>query len=311
LTPKAASLPLPPHKEQEVNRRLIILALLLFSSAVLRGQTRINITGTVEWDAMEINAAVSLDLASANIKLPTGRTQAEALIGDEYLKLIRPGILNLPVDSSATIADLIDRGEFSFLRAENLALGARMVPHALSPDLSTLSAAYTVSLAGVSADLIRHSRPAEIPRTLIPVPAPAYTGIIIIASGELPVHGKNSAALPVPCLFPKVWDTGMNLIYERNMLEPRNAQRAGIVRYATAESVFRPTPSGLSAEITALVGQSPLRILARGVFGERPTDPVIDRADALLIISSEENRRLLREGRVVIVLDGSVLKTGL
>jgi hypothetical protein len=258
---------------------------------------------------MEIKAAVSLDLASAGIKLPTGRTQAESLISAEYLRLIRPGILNLPVDSSSTIAGLIDRGEFSFVRAENLALGARMVPHALSPDLTSLSAAYSVSLAGVSADLIRHRRPGEIPRTLTPVPAPAYTGIIIIADGELPVHGMKSAALPVPCLFPKIWDTGMNLIYERNMLEPRSAQ--SMARYATPETIFHPGPSGLSAEIAALVGTRPLRILARGVFGERPTDPIIDRQDALQIISSEENRRLLREGRVVIVLNESVLKSSL
>lgn len=291
-----------------MQRRIVVWILLFFSCAGLRGQTRIDISGAVEWDKMEINAAVSLDLTSANIKLPTGRTQAESLISAEYLRLIRPGILSLPVDSSSTIAALIDRGEFTLLRAENLALGARMMPHALSPDLRNLSAAYSVNLAGLSADLIRHRRPAEIPRTLSPVPAPAYTGIIIIANGELPAHGKNSAARPVPCLFPKIWDTGMNLIYERNMLEPRNAV---MVRYAPAEAVFRPGPSGLSAEIAALAGQTPLRILARGVFGERPTDLIIDREDALLIISSEENRRLLREGRVVIILDESVLKSGL
>jgi hypothetical protein len=286
-------------------------AVLFFASTGLWAQTRIAISGAVEWDNMEITAAVSLDLASANIKLPTGRTQAESLINAEYLRLIRPGILSLPVDSSSTIAGLIDRGEFSFLRAENLALGARMVPHTLSPDLRSLSAAYSISLAEVSAELIRHHRPAEIPRTLTPVPVPAYTGIIIIADRELPVHGKNSAARPVPCLFPKIWDTAMNLIYERNMLEPRNTENAGMVRYAPAETLFRPSPSGLSAELAALTGQRPLRILARGVFGERPTDPIIDRADALLIISSEENRRLLREGRVVLVLDESVLKSGL
>jgi hypothetical protein len=288
--------------------RFLVWALFVFPGAALPGQIQIDISGAVEWDNMEIKAAVSLDLASARIKLPTGRTQAESLINAEYLRLIRPGILSLPVDSSSTIAGLIDRGEFSILRAEDLALGAAMTPHALSPDLQRLSAAYSVSMAEISADLLRHSRPADPPRTLSPVPAPAYTGIIIIADRELPVHGKNSAALPVPCLFPKIWDTEMNLIYERNMLEPRNT---AMVRYAPADSIFRPTPSGLSAEIAALAGQRPLRILARSVFGERPTDPVIDRADALLIISSEENRRLLREGRVVIILDAPALKTGL
>jgi hypothetical protein len=52
-----------------------------------------------------------------------------------------------------------------------------------------------------------------------------------------------------------------------------------------------------------------LRIIASGIFGVRPTDPIIDRDDALLIISSENNRRLLREGKVVIVLDDSVIRT--
>jgi hypothetical protein len=59
--------------------------------------------------------------------------------------------------------------------------------------------------------------------------------------------------------------------------------------------------------LAELVGNNPLRIIARAVYGIRPTDPVIDREDALLILSSEENLRLLREGRVAIMLDKSVL----
>jgi hypothetical protein len=58
------------------------------------------------------------------------------------------------------------------------------------------------------------------------------------------------------------------------------------------------------------VGSNPLRILAREVFGLNPTDPVIDREDALKILSSENNRRLLREGRVVLVLNETKLKSG-
>jgi len=56
------------------------------------------------------------------------------------------------------------------------------------------------------------------------------------------------------------------------------------------------------------VGERPLRIFARGVFGISLTDPIIAREDALLIISTAENRSLLSQGRVAIVLDDSVLK---
>jgi hypothetical protein len=97
----------------------------------------------------------------------------------------------------------------------------------------------------------------------------------------------------------------MNLIYERNMVDPQIVDT--MVKYVPPNSIFRPTPSGLEEELAKLVGSNPLRIIARGVFGIRPTDPIIDQDDAFLIISSEDNRRLLREGRVAIVVNSSVL----
>jgi hypothetical protein len=263
---------------------------------------QISMNGTLDWNKMEIGAVVSLDLASAKIKLPAGRTLGETLLSSEYLKFIMPGILELQVDSSSTLADLAERGEISFIEAEGLALTARDTSPFLSADLLNLSISYTIGLEDISAKLIRHRRPAEIRRTLSPVPAPAYTGIIIIANSPLPVHGMKSSALAAPCLFPKIWDTNMNLIYERNMLE---AGRKAMVRYAPARGIFNDGPTGLSAEITAIVGPRPMRIIAGGLFGIHPTDPIIDAQDALAIISTEENRRLLREGRVLIILDDS------
>jgi hypothetical protein len=103
----------------------------------------------------------------------------------------------------------------------------------------------------------------------------------------------------------------MNLIYERGMMDTGRARSAAMVRYASPADVFRPTPSGLSPEVAALVGNNPLRIIAREVYGIRPTDPVIDREDALLILSSEDNLLLLREGRVALMVDPGVLKNSL
>ena len=283
-------------------------ALLAFVAVSAFGQAHVGISGVVEWDKMEINAAVSLDLASAQIKLPSGRTQGEALISSEYIRLISPNIMNLQVDSSSVVGDLVVRGEWSLQDVENLALQARSVPPALSPDFSSLSASYTLGVAGIAAAYIRHERPVEVPRTLNPISAPAYTGIIIIASESQPVHGMKGSALIRPCLFPKIWDTDMNLIFERNMLNPRAGAMA---RYFHVKDIFANGPSGLSPEIAAVVGERPLRIFARGVFGVSPTDPIINRDDALLIISSTENRALLREGRVVIILDDSMLKSPL
>jgi hypothetical protein len=289
-------------------KKSIIAAFLLLSAGFAFGQANIGITGTIEWDKMEINSAVSLDLASAGIKLPTGRSQGEALIFSEYPRLIQPGILNIQVDSSSTVADLIERGEWTLLEAEYLAQQSRVVPPALSPDFVSLSASYTLGIMGLRAALIRHNRPAEIPAILSPVSTLVYTGIIIIATENQPIHGRKSATLLQPCLFPKIWDSEMNLIYERNMLNPRANT---MVNYFPLRTIFANNPSGLSPEIAAVVGDRPLRIFAQGVFGMQPTDPIISRDDALLIISADGNRNLLREGRVVIILDDSVLKNTL
>jgi hypothetical protein len=288
--------------------RHICLVCLLFSAISVFGQERIGISGAVEWDKMEINAAVSLNLASVGLKLPAGRTQGEAIIASEYLRLIRPGILGLQVDSSTVIGDQVRQGDWTLLDVENLALQARSVPPALTPDFLNLSASYTLGIAGIAAAHIRHERPAEIPRTLSPVSAPDYTGIVIIASGSLPVHGMQSSALLKPCLFPKIWDSDMNLVFERNMLNPA---LGAMVRYFSSPGIFAAGPSGLSPEIAAVAGDRPLRIFAQGVFGMSPTDPIISRDDALLIISSPANRNLLRDGRVAVILDETMLKSPL
>ena len=263
------------------------------------------IQGEVEWERMELNATITLNLKQADIKLPAGRTQAESLLEDQFTGLIDPHLMGIQADSSSTVADLINRGELS---PAALYGKARNLPPALSPDMSVMFARYSINLYGINAELIRHSRPQRIPAPLIPSPVRDYTGIIIIADENLPVHGKSTTALALPCLFPKIWDSEMNLVFERNMMEPDRGRAAGLVHYTTREKIMRSVPSSLDDALIKRVGSNPLRIVARGLFGAVPTDPIIDREDALLILSSEHNRQLLREGRIVIVLDKTGLK---
>ncbi|MDR0289667.1 MAG: polymerase [Treponema sp.] len=286
----------------------LIIGIFLFCGSLAFGQADINIDGAVEWDKMEINAVVSLNMASAGLRLPSGRTQSEALIANEYIRLIRPGILNIQVDSSSNIADLVSRGEWNPLDVDAIAMQVRSVPAALSPDFNSLLASYTLDIDGISAALIRHQRPSEVPSTLTPVSAPAYTGIVIIAAEALPIRGAKSSILLQPCLFPKIWDADMTLIFERNMLD---TNAVSMVRYFPAREIFARSPSGLSPEIAAVVGSHPLRIFASGVFGIQPTDPIISREDAMQIISNESNRKLLRDGRVAIIIDDALLKSQL
>ena len=286
-----------------------IIAVLLFILAVnVFGQEKSGISGSVEWDTMRINAQVSLDLASAGLRLPSGRTQAESLLASGFNDLIKGHLLDLQVDSSSTVADLLARGELNYSAVESFTLTANSTAPSLSSDMRNITASHYIALSNISSSLLRHNRPSPVTRTLSPVSTAQYTGIIIIAAESLPVHGMRGVALPVPCMFPKIWDSEMNLIYDQSMFDYQRSALRSMVHYSSLPNIFTNSPSGLSDELKVIVGERPLRIFARGVFGIMPTDLIIDRNDALLIISSEENRRLLSQGRVVFILDESVLR---
>ncbi|MDR2552316.1 MAG: polymerase [Treponema sp.] len=288
-----------------------LVFVLLLCGGLAAAQDTARISGVLDWSRMEMSVRITLDLAGEGIRLPSGRARAEALIEDVFPALIQPLIMGIQVDSSSTVEDMISRGELSLRRADSFAGNARRIPPALSADLSAISAQYTLGLNSIGADFIRHSRPRPITAPMIPVPAREYTGIIIIADENLPVHGRSGSAFPQPCLFPKIWDSEMNLIFDRGMLDQRTGGDRAMVRYVGRESIMRSTPSALDEDLASLVGENPLRIMARGIFGVLPTDPVIDREDALLILSNETNRRLLREGRVALVIHREGLRKDL
>ena len=289
----------------------LVYLFLLTGPVLFALDTKIDMKGTIEWGEQKVEAEASLYLPSAGISLPGGRAQAEQTVNSNFPGLVQGALLSIPVDSSSTLADLVKRNEYDLRTLSNIALTAKKFPPALSLDMQYLTGKFTIFLKDIRAELVKHRTLADIPRTLTPVPARAYTGIVILAQDELPVHGRQGKAYPVPCIFPKIWDSRMNLIYEKNMVQPETARNNGIVKYAGPGTILRPTPSGMDDDLIKLVGTNPLRIIAKGVFGVIPTDPVIDRDDALVIISNEENRKLLQEGKVVIILNESTIKKAL
>jgi len=261
---------------------------------------RVDLTRSLDWRTMALEATATLNLASAGLKLPAGRTEAEELIDMDFPRLMRPTLLALPIDSSNILESFIDNGTLTLAEVGSIAGGADQAPTALSTDLRELSAPFSINLHTLAEKLILHRRAAEPPRVIEKRATRPYTGIIIYANDTLPVHGRTINAQATACFFPKIWDSEMTLIYERNMADPEIAREKGIVRYADAQEA--------EAGLFERIGKEPLRILARSLFGVRVTDPIIDRDDALKIISSEENRKLLKEGRVVIVLADEALR---
>jgi hypothetical protein len=121
---------------------------------------------------------------------------------------------------------------------------------------------------------------------------------VIYAKGELPLHGTSEMVELRPCLYPEIYDSNMRLVLERLMVNPEAIERWGVAAYTDEvdESPFFER-----------VGPSPLRIMADGAFGSMPTDIKIAADHADRILASENNRRLLTEGRILIIIESENL----
>ncbi|MDR2602834.1 MAG: polymerase [Spirochaetaceae bacterium] len=287
--------------------KLAAFLFLCLTSLVFAAEPAGNITGIMDWESLKIDATITIDLKGANIPIPTGRSIAEDSLFSQFFTKISVFLLSIPVDSSSTLGDWVEKGLLNADAVDSTIQEAEHIPSSFSKDFSTMSASYTIGLAGITHKLVSHRSPSAISPALTPIETGSYTGILIIAQEELPIHGRQKPGRLVPCLFPKVWDTDMNLVYEKNMVNPEAFSKAGMIRYTKPENIFQKTPSGISSSLEKFIGDKPLRIIARSVFGISPTDPIIDATDALAILSSEENRMLLREGKVAIVVNQEVL----
>jgi len=214
--------------------------------------------------------------------------------------LLKDTFFSILVDSSERLGNSVASGDISLGDLNTIIDGGKKTPPYFSLDLARISMTHTVSLAQIGSLFIRHRKvyTPEIP--LDSVPSRAYTGILIDARGSVQVHGEYGKAPLVPCLFPKVWSTGMDLLYDKSMVERETALSRGIVFYSssTDESRYRDQ-----------IGPDPIRISAREIYGQHRTDPVISETEYLRIMSVAANRELLHQGKVVILCNPEQLES--
>ena len=271
----------------------LILALSCATGA-FAGEPSLESTSEINWITRRFTSNLSLDTKKAGLEMPSGKKKASALIKSKMSQLIQPPLLALYTDSSSTLEDFVINEELSLDEVYHFIMNGYKTPDVFTKDAATLYSTNTVEIDKLGQNLIKHKYGYSPEDPIDLVPSRAYSGIIIDARGSLPVHGEFINEKTNACFFPTIWDENMNIIYEKNSADPQIVIDTGLVSYDYSNNTER---------YAARVGNDPLYIRATEVYGINRTDPVIKRTDALKILTIPENVELLRQGKVVILLD--------
>ena len=133
------------------------------------------------------------------------------------------------VDSSHTIANLVSEDPVLLRQLENLSQKMEKVFTTATGDRKFLTVRYNLSIFPDLVDLvINHTKP--YPSPIIPVYTANedFSGIIIYAGEKLPYQSDvEQQVLLNPCLFPRLYDSSMNLIHSAEMTEPTALKKWG------------------------------------------------------------------------------------
>lgn len=271
-----------------------LFALIFCFSTIFLFSQNITSSSTVDWTSWDFISDLMLDIEGSGITLPSGRNTATTKIITNLPALEKDPLLSLYADSAYSIGDMVLQNAVTFENISKVIINGKRKPGILSSDMQSMMINHRFSLKDISALLVKHNAPYTPNIPIEIVSSRPYSGIVIDARGILSVQGEFVTSEAYPCLFPKIWDETMDLLYEKNMVNSEIAKIQGIVNYAWSDD---------EVSYQHIVGKDPLRISARKVFGANRTDPVISRTDALKILSVPENLQLLKEGKIVILLD--------
>ena len=275
----------------------IFFLLTIFTSYA--DEANCNSDSICDWTVGRVDSKITLDVEKMGLSLPSAKTTSYQLIRRYLPSLLKNAYLSIVMDSSHRLGDYLARGEIDLSDLNVIMDSGKEKSPIFSQDLRSVILFHSVATSDIAKFFVKHEVSRLPSSKAISSVGKSYTGILIDARGKLPVHGEYVDDVLTPSIFPKVWDTNMDLLYEKNMVSPENLMKRNIVVYSDTLD---------ESSYSNIIGVEPLRIIARGVFGQNRTDPIISMQDSAKLLSREENLRLLQEGRVVILCNTDMLK---
>ncbi len=277
-------------------KKSIVLLFLSLCSGAAFAQYNSSMTSQskVDWTTSIFTSNIQLDVRNTNMQLPNGRNSAEGLIKIKTPSLLKEPLLSLFVDNAQCLNDVVAAEDITLAEVTKIIENGHQTPVLYTKDGNGVRTQKTIDMHTISRQLIKQKYPYTPEEPIDIVTSKPYSGIVIDARGAIPVHGEYVSSQVYPCFFPTVWDDEMNIIFEKNIADKELSKENGIVQYGWIDNFMNYTDK---------IGLDPLYIRAKKVYGRNRTDPIISRADALKILTVKENRELLKNGKILFLLD--------
>lgn len=279
---------------KKIKLLFFFLATIFISNIFSQNQIGPVFKYSIDWEKAEVTISLTKETTAQELSpISPYITQKEIeSILPSYIKL---AIEKIQINSLKTISDLLVTEPQLNLHVLDLSDKIDNKVISYSHDLKSLTIYVKLKLFPFIAELLtKHHAAEELPKRLGWVAADSFSGLVIDARDTLPVYGTAKKAVLKPAIFPRILNDRGETILSSEMLTSDTLTKWGIAAY-TASYDEKP--------FLSRIGQNPLRIKASAIFGKNHTDVVIPEEAVKLLLGKEENRKLLREGRILIICD--------
>ncbi|AHH03379.1 Outer membrane protein [Borrelia nietonii YOR] len=207
--------------------------------------------------------------------------------------LIRQSLFEMTIDTDNTFKDYFDSDPHLILYFSGLDSILKRGYTKYSEDLKNITVRYELSLFPDFMNLfLSHSKPyrAFYPLTSTGADQFVYTGIIIYAGDDYESSSGGVVKL-TDAFFIKIYDENIKLYFDKRMVAPDTLRKWGMLEYT----------NDVSYKNKNRVGDYPLKLIAKGVYGKNHSDIILDEYSINKIFSNKNNVNLLREGKLVII----------
>lgn len=271
---------------------------LLVALAVLAAQLEaasVTSQGTWDWEKGVFTLTLVTPLPTDPDATPPKRRylaeqEAQRHVQEEFVR--RAG--SLPVASGRTLAEVMAADPAVEAGVAQLGEKLKFVSSRVDDAYSSLEMVWSANLwTGLVPLLNDVTEPNPVPAMFAWAPSRDFSGLVIFAMGELDWMGTGLKARWIPSVSFRLLNPRGEIIFDPSMSDPALARTWGQAAFSLGkfnEDRWRDR-----------IGFDPLRIVARGVWGARPGDLVLAQDDWDRLLSRDANRKLLAEGRVLVL----------